>query len=285
MQIGLNIFALNGKLGPDSLENVMYELKKRKITYIEVCTIAPIPENSNQLFAEAEAEATARFGMPPGLVKGRDIFKKIEDVRKTGMNVCSCHILMANVYPEYVQDAVPYMKEIHEKAGISQFVISCMFDSVEKAESFAPYIQAAAKELKSDNIDLCYHNHEMDCQPLENGSNAMQMLLSLCPDLKFQPDTGWAWFGGMDAASFIRENKDRIMSVHLKDMIIDPDNRIHFKAVGTGSANSAACIEAAKQLDLAPGKLMIDNDDSDRDLYDDIEDSVEFILDSFAIKQ
>ena len=276
--IGINEIGLISKLVTRPYEEVWETLRGLGATSIELCVI---PDHSERIRTYSE-EAARKYpvGMPPCLCKGDAVYDFAESIRNSGLSLCSCHLLLAEAYPELVEESVPYMLEIGKRTGISQFVISCMFDSADKVSSFLPHIQSAAAALKEQGIVLCYHNHHMDSMPLENGKTAMEMVLESCPDCMIQLDIGWAWYGNMDSISFMEQHGDRIASIHLKDLTPDSRERMddgRFTAIGSGAVPTA---EVLKNLSLCcppPDHLIFDQDASDKDMYDEVRSGIRFI--------
>ena len=276
--IGINEIGLIAKLVTLPYEEVWDTIRDLGATSVELCVI---PDHSDRIRAYTE-EAARKYpvGMPPCLCKGDAVFDFAKTIQDHGLALCSCHLLLCEAYPELVEESVPYMLEIGKRTGISQFVISCMFDSASKVNSFLKPIQSAAAALKAEGMTLCYHNHHMDSMPLENEKTAMEMVLENCPDCMIQLDIGWAWYGYMDSVSFMKQYAERIASVHLKDLTKDARERTddgRFTAIGSGAVPTE---EALKHLHLchpAPDHLIIDQDASTKDMYEEIRSGIRFV--------
>ena len=189
------------------------------------------------------------------------------------------HLMFCEAYPEYIREALPYLQELH-KYGIEQFVVSCSFNSAAMVEEYLPHLEYAAKELSKEGAVFCYHNHHQDSELLENDITAMEMVLE-APDLMLQMDTGWAWYGGMDAPSFMKAHADRIASVHLKDLTEDARKRQdigRFTAIGSGAVNTKACLDCMDVCSLAPNRLILDQDASAGNIFDDISAGIAYIV-------
>jgi sugar phosphate isomerase/epimerase len=83
-------------------------------------------------------------------------------------------------------------------------------------------------------LELCYHNHDFEFEPIE-GTTGFEILFgSTGPDLvKVELDTYWAVKGGYDAADLIRKYTGRVPLIHLKDMTADESRT--FAEVGEGT--------------------------------------------------
>lgn len=279
--VGINEVGLIAKLIAEPYAQVWNAVLQRGAESIEICAVA---DHSERIRAYAE-EAARKFpvGMPACLAKGSDIFALAKSVTDSGLMIHSCHLLLCEAYPELIEESVPYLKEISAQTGIRQFVISCMFDSLKMVEAFLTHIKNAAEALAHDSITLCYHNHDMDSRPLENGKTALEMVLESCPDCMIQLDVGWAWYADMDSVSFMKQYGDRIASVHLKDFTADCRERSddgRFTAIGAGAVPTKDVLANLHLCNLAPGRLIIDQDASGGDMYDDAEFGIRFIRES-----
>ena len=274
--LGVNEVPLLSKLIPGPEEEVWQEIRKRGINGVEICIL---PEASERLQAH-EDEVAARYHNPRPFVRGEQIVPYVERIRKAGLQVLSCHVMLCEAYPKLIWDSVSYLKEVSHSTGIRQFVISCSFETAAMAEAYLPYLQKAASALKEDGICLCYHNHHQDSMPLENGKTVMEMIAADYPDVMIQLDIGWAWYGGMDSIAFMKKYGDRIISVHLKDLTEDARERSdagRFTAIGAGAVNTEEVLKDLALCKIAPGKLIIDQDASTGDMYDDLAAAVRFV--------
>ena len=119
----------------------------------------------------------------------------------------------------------------------------------------------------------------MDCIPFENGRSAMDMVIEECPDCMIQLDAGWAWYGNMDVVGFMKKHGNRIASVHLKDLTADARERTdegRFVAMGAGSAPIREAVQNLSLCDIAPGKLIFDQDAS-ADIYADVAFGIKYV--------
>ena len=273
---GVNEVPLLSKLIPGPEAQVWKEIRERGIAGVEICIL---PEESDRIRAYEE-EVARKYHNPRPFVRGADIEPYVARIREAGLEVPSCHVMLCEAYPELIRDNVSYLKDISRKTGIRQFVISCSFESADMAGRFLPFLQEAAEALKENDIRLCYHNHHQDSVPLENGKTVMEMIVQQCPAVMLQLDIGWAWYGGMDNLEFMRDHGDRIVSIHLKDLTEDARTRSdagRFTAIGSGCVNTQEVLRSLTLCRLSPGKLIIDQDASAGDMYDDLEAGVKFV--------
>ena len=98
--------------------------------------------------------------------------------------------------------------------------------------------------LQSSGLTLCYHNHDFEFQPLDNGQMGEDILLenSDAQFVKAEVDTYWVLKAGQDPVAFINKHSGRVPLIHIKDM--DPADG-SFAPVGTGKLPLDALVAAA----------------------------------------
>ena len=87
--------------------------------------------------------------------------------------------------------------------------------------------------LQSSGLTLCYHNHDFEFKPLDNGQMGEDILLeNTDPSLvKAEVDTYWVLKAGQDPVAFLKKHSGRVPLIHIKDMDPSDDS---FAPVGTG---------------------------------------------------
>ena len=97
--------------------------------------------------------------------------------------------------------------------------------SVEGVRNFIKDFTPAMKKIRAAGLRFAYHNHAFEFADL-GGTNAYEILITEMPDLFFIVDTYWLRYAGQDIEKTIERLKDRIVSVHFKDMASEPQGAI-----------------------------------------------------------
>ncbi|MBP3592108.1 MAG: sugar phosphate isomerase/epimerase [Clostridia bacterium] len=97
--------------------------------------------------------------------------------------------------------------------------------SVEGVRNFIKDFTPAMKKIRAAGLRFAYHNHAFEFDDL-GGTNAYEILITEMPDLFFIVDTYWLRYAGQDIEKTIERLKDRIVSVHFKDMASEPQGAI-----------------------------------------------------------
>ena len=169
---------------------------------------------------KAVAEAGYQQVEPYGFPNADAMIKAAKD---NGMAVHSSHINTDGIlFPE--RKGVQPIEELIEKAkdvGLTHMVIpwlpNNLRDSLDKYKTLAEKCNVAAEKTQAAGIQLSYHNHAFEFQPMEGGRCGYDVLMDEFSEaMQFEIDTFWVKVGGHDPAKLIRQLKGRVTQLHLK---------------------------------------------------------------------
>jgi sugar phosphate isomerase/epimerase len=119
----------------------------------------------------------------------------------------------------------------------------------------------AGELCKKSGIQLCYHHHSFEFEPLAGGKCGMDYLIesfdhSLVP---FEIDVFWAALGGWDPIETLKKLKGRVVQVHLKDLkpevpTIYDEGKVPkeaFKEVGAGRIAMKPILDVCHEIGVA----------------------------------
>ena len=192
----------------------------------------------------------------------------LDAAREFGLKVNSAHILWNSILKPDGENAPPYeeMLEKSREAGISHLVIPTINKEDRTPDGYkrmAELCNQAAAKAKSAGIQLSYHNHSFEFDPLREGSRGFDILMrEFSPDMKFQVDVFWVKVGQRQPLDVIRALKNRVCQVHLKDLngAIDLPERVEgwwslteetFEELGDGIIPIEPILDAAAQAGVA----------------------------------
>lgn len=109
-------------------------------------------------------------------------------------------------------------------------------------------VNEVGRQLAQRGFRTHYHNHAYEFASLDNGQTGMEVILSnldpaaadLCVDV------AWVQIGGQNPVAFLREHKDRVSYVHLKDYVNDR----HWVELGAGIVPLAAIVAELPKLNI-----------------------------------
>ncbi len=119
--------------------------------------------------------------------------------------------------------------------------------SVDAWKQTAETMDSIGETLQTFNLTLCYHNHDFELKPLENGELALDFLYAQTDPLwvKAEIDTYWVMVAGLDPVAYVRKYSGRVPLMHVKDR--NPADGF-FAEVGTGNLPLDALVQAADEI-------------------------------------
>ena len=179
---------------------------------------------------ENDAEGTIRAVAEAGYhqVEAQNFRERpeiLEMARDNGLVVNSSHFTWQSVTnPE--KEGVPAFDDILEdarEAGLTHLVIPYL-DANERRNLddyrlVAERCNDAAARAKEAGIQLAYHNHAFEFEPLEDGKSGYDVLAEeFAPEMMFEIDVFWVAAGGHDPVKWIEKLAGRTSQLHLKDL-------------------------------------------------------------------
>ncbi len=133
---------------------------------------------------------------------------------RAGLRISGAHIPYTDLLPDAIEKTLAY----HRELGNTRLIIPIYDASTpEKLEAFVRSMKEWQERLGEAGFTLGYHNHHTAFLPVGGeGLRAFDELWNRT-DIFFQIDTYWAYVAGEDPVALLREKKDRIPVIHLKD--------------------------------------------------------------------
>ena len=141
-------------------------------------------------------------------------------------------------------------KVIEENLKLGNTHIVVPYLAAERRKDADGYKQLAGiltgfgETLQTAGLTLCYHNHDFEFLPLEDGRLGEDILLENSDPnfVKIEADAYWIMKAGQDPVAFVKQHPGRVPIVHLKDRDLTDGS---FAPVGTGDLPLDALIAAA----------------------------------------
>ena len=158
---------------------------------------------------------TKAAGMPVGSGGNLD-WERL--VKESGLNVVSVHQDLGSVERD-----VKAVAEEAKRFGTDKVVITGMYrfdyGSEEAVRDLAHRLNEAGKALRSQGIQLLYHNHNCELRKVNAGKCAYDILLEETdPEyVNFEFDSYWFTEGGADAKLWMRRLGSRMKLWHIND--------------------------------------------------------------------
>ncbi len=149
----------------------------------------------------------------------------IAAARENGLAINSTHFDWDSVVNPDQKGVRPFSEVLDtaNDAGIKHLVVPYLADKNRKTlddyKLVCERCNKGAEQAKKAGIQLSYHNHSFEFQPLEGGVTGYEtMIKEFSPDMHFEVDVFWIQLGGKDPVEMIRQLKGRVSQLHLKDL-------------------------------------------------------------------
>jgi len=274
VKLGIQLFSLRNKMAEDPVATLkkIFEIGYR---YLE-------PANSR-----ANEDPVLGYGVSAGQLS--------EILQRYGGRICSAHL------GPLTMETIPEIARQHHALGNKNIVEAIMFyqDYDHLTRRCEEYNKIGRYLVGHDMNPLLYHNHYHEYQVLGGKEILYTIMENTDPDyLQFEVDTGWVKRAGRDPVTEMKVAGSRLRTIHIKDFSHTPPNLLigkedpiswetfganyqpgdvmtpeDFVEVGTGMMEIQAILDAANELGVE--YAILEQDDTARDIFDSIGDSLQ----------
>ncbi|MFD2255598.1 sugar phosphate isomerase/epimerase family protein [Luteolibacter algae] len=149
----------------------------------------------------------------------------LEAAKENGLAVNSSHIDVNTIVKAKDAELGEFKKNVDlaHSIGLSHFVIPYVPEplrtNLDGYKALAEKFNQAAQISKQAGIQLCYHNHNFEFQPMEGGQNGYDIFIAeFSPEMMFEIDVFWVKAAGQEPLELIEKLKGRVAQLHLKDL-------------------------------------------------------------------
>ncbi len=186
-----------------------------------------------------------------------------------GLTVVGSHLGLDDFRPENVENTLLFGKTLGAKyLGVG----GAPHSTYEEAKETGEVLGAASVKAKEMGMDTYYHNHTEEFEVLKDGKNAMDIISDGGCFLEI--DTYWSFCAGVDNTEYLKNNKDKIKLVHIKDGI----NRKP-KALGEGECDLQNVKNGVNAIGL--DWVILENDEPVPTGLEDITRSYKWLKENF----
>jgi sugar phosphate isomerase/epimerase len=190
-------------------------------------------------------------------------------LEELGMEAIGRHALL-----EAIETSLPELAEEARVLGWRRISVAWIDPAKLGDPELPARLGRAAAAAAEHGLELGYHNHDAELQPLASG----EMFLDLVPpELFLELDLGWVWFAGVDPVGLLGRVGARCPFVHVKDFA--SRDRVAFCPVGDGVVGYDRVLPAAVRAGV--DWLIVEQDATDGDALDAVRrsrDAVDAIL-------
>ncbi len=186
-----------------------------------------------------------------------------------GLTVVGTHLGLEDYLPEKLDETLHYSKTLGCKyIGVG----GAPHSTYEEAKHTGEVLGAAGVKAREMGMDTYYHNHTEEFEDIKDGKNAMDIISE--DGCKLEVDTYWSFCAGINNTEYLKENKDKIVLVHIKDGV---DHKP--KALGEGENDLKKVVDGVKAIGLQ--WVVLENDDPVPCGLDDITRSFKWLKENF----
>ena len=208
-----------------------------------------------------------------GPINPREIKKMCDDI---GLTICATHepnekiINNTDLVIEKLNTlncsytALPYPKNMN-------------FLDLNILDKFIEDINIAGSIFSKANKVLCYHNHALEFQKINN-EIILERIYNNTDNIFIQgePDVYWIQKGGHDPISWCKKLKNRLPLIHLKDFIMLNEHESYYAEIGNGNLDIKNII---KEAEISGCKwYIVEQDECQEDPFISIETSFNNLL-------
>jgi sugar phosphate isomerase/epimerase len=139
-------------------------------------------------------------------------------------------------------------------------------DSASGWAAFGKRLQEAGKPFRDAGLGFGWHNHDFEFRALGDGCIPQDAIFEGGPDLEWEADLAWVIKGGADPFHWIGAFRDRITSVHIKDIAPQGQSKDEdgWADVGHGTVDWPKLWAALEQTNAKYFVMEHDNPSDDR---------------------
>lgn len=156
-----------------------------------------------------------------------------------GLKAPSTHVALSPL-AENTPIQIAYAKAL----GMQDITISSAQTSPLTSPETFETVRRIQKQAQAAGLTVGFHNHYHEFAK-ENGEYKLDIFYRSLPGVRMELDTYWCAYAGVDPVEYMKQHKDRLSHIHIKDMKENPDERQVNANIGEG------CLDIRKYLDTA----------------------------------
>ena len=190
---------------------------------------------------------------------------------KYGLTASGTHTGLSALTDDVLEETIAY----HKAIGCKDIIIPyAKLETKEQIDAFVERVNTLIPKLQAEGISLHYHNHDCDFAPTPEGLVPEEELLARTSIL-LEVDTYWTFVAKQNPVEFIRQHKDRIHMIHLKDGMGDHTG----KSLGQGVAPVKEVRQAAIELGFP---MIVESEGLDPTGLEEVKRCIEFLKEEDA---
>ena len=162
-------------------------------------------------------------------------------LEENGVRVSGTHTSINDLIQDY-EGTLAFHKAIGNKYYI---IPGHDLSTKAKLDEFIDNVNKFQPLLAEQGITLCYHNHDHEFKPNEDGQIIYDEIVART-NVALEIDTYWAYAAGKDPVQMMEALKARVPVIHIKDGLANREG----KPLGLGTAPVAAVYKKAVEMGI-----------------------------------
>ena len=154
--------------------------------------------------------------------------------------------------------------------------------TADDAKRFAARLNAAGAIMREHGVQLCYHNHALEFARDGVNPPMLEIIFNETDPalLHAELDTYWVQAGGGSPVEWCQRLRGRLPVLHMKDYVVDAEQKPHFAEIGRGNLNFKNIIAAATSSGCK--WFVVEQDTCPGDPFDSLATSFAYVRDHLA---
>jgi sugar phosphate isomerase/epimerase len=206
-------------------------------------------------------------------------------LKQTSLKPVSLHLSTPLFTKE--QDKIPAALDDAKKRGfeyvVCPYVAPADRGGADVMRKLGETLNKAGEQARKSGLHLCYHNHAFEFEP--SGDGTLLDVLMKATDPKFvslELDIMWVRVGGADPVSVLKQYRNRVALMHLKNVAEGTEKRYNegipktaFREVGKGMIDIPAVLRAADKAGVK--HYFVEQDQTAGNPIDSLRESFEYL--------
>jgi len=139
-------------------------------------------------------------------------------------------------------------------------------------QEFAQGLNQFGEKIKQAGMQLCFHNHAFEFEPIEGREFYEALFTEADAQLvQAEVDVYWVQYAGVDPVALLKKYAGRCPLLHIKDMKI-VDEKKTFAPVGAGLLDMPAIVQTAREI--GSKWFIVEQDSSDQPIEEAVQISL-----------
>lgn len=196
--------------------------------------------------------------------------KKLLD--ENGTSVAGAHVGIKELQGDELEKTFEYHHTIQNRLIICPFLPEEMRQTADDYLKTAELLNRIGEACQKAGFRFGYHNHNFEFERFGDKTGLELLFTHTDPDLvKMELDCYWASFADYNPLEIIREFKNRVVSLHIKDMKME-NGRKTGTEVGNGELDFKSLIQVGNEYGVE--WFTVEQEEFERDPYESLEINV-----------